>query len=98
MGGFRASMRKYWDHSTSPSTYCIEHEGSVVFRGTCNDGMLFTKAYENGGKIDFLDDYIPAMRKLKEYHYRSLMCEKELRREILKLKKELKSEREKTSE
>jgi hypothetical protein len=86
-----AEVIKFWDHGTSPSTYCIKHEGDIVFRGAYSDGMLFIKASKNGGKIDFIDDYIPAMRKLKKTCYRALMVEKELRREIIKLKKELKN-------
>ena len=43
-------FKKCFDHSTTPTTYCIEYGGNVVFRGTYNDGMLFMKAYENGGK------------------------------------------------
>jgi len=82
-------FKKCFDHSTTPTTYCIEYGGNVVFRGTYNDGMLFMKAYENGGKIDFLDDYIPAMRKLRERCYRSMTCERGLRREIIKLKKQI---------
>jgi hypothetical protein len=84
-------MKKYFDHSTKPTTYCIEHEGDVVFRGTYEDGMLFIKASENGGKIDFLDDYIPAMRRLRKFCQRGFKCERELRREIIKLKKEIKN-------
>jgi len=84
-------VKKYFDHSTKPTTYCIEHEGDVVFRGTYADGMLFVKALENGGKIDFLEDYIPAMRKLRKYCQRSLKRERDSRREIIKLKKEIKN-------
>ena len=42
-------------------------------------------------KIDFLDDYIPAMRGLRERCRRLLTTERGLRREIIKLKKELKN-------
>ena len=83
-------MKRYFDHKTSPSTYCIEVDGDLVFRGTYDDAMLFIKASENGGKIDFLDDYIPAMQRLRKYCQRGFKCERELRREILKLKKEIK--------
>jgi len=83
-------MKKYFDHSTKPTTYCIEYEGDVVFRGTYADGILFVKASENGGKIDFLEDYIPAMRKLRKYCQRGFKCERELKRQIIKLKKEIK--------
>ena len=48
--------------------------------------------------ISFKDDYIPAMQKLRKYCRKGFALEKQLRRDIIKLKKELKSEREKASQ
>jgi hypothetical protein len=41
--------------------------------------------------ISFKDDFMPYSQSMCKRYYRSLMCEKELRREILKLKKEIKN-------
>ena len=38
--------------------------------------------------INFKDDYLPAMQKLRKYCQSGFKLERELRREILKLKKE----------
>lgn len=89
-------MKKYWDHSTKPSTYVVSFEGAVGFVGNYKDGMMYIKSLENKGMISFEEDYLPAMQVTTKRAYRALMVEKELRRDIMKLKKELKSEREKT--
>lgn len=89
-------MKKYWDHSTKPSTYVVSFEGAVGFVGNYKDGMMYIKSLENKGMISFEEDYLPAMQVTTKRAYRALMVEKELRRDIIKLKKELKSEREKT--
>ena len=82
-------MKKYWDHKTKPSTYIISFEGAVGFRGTYKDGMVYLKSLDNEGMISFEDDYLPAMREVTKVAYRALMCEQGLRREIIKLKKQL---------
>tara|TARA_Y100001938_G_C8099740_1_gene440725 strand:+ start:5491 stop:5787 length:297 start_codon:yes stop_codon:yes gene_type:complete len=92
-------MKKYWDHSTSPSTYVVSRlkgkgkyaEYTEAFRGSYTDGMMYIKSLENDGMIDFENDYLPAMSKIKAITYRALMVEKELRRDIIRLKKELKA-------
>ena len=84
-------MKKYWDHSTKPSTYVVCVTGQGAFRGTYTDGMMYIKSIKNGGMISFKDDYLPAMCRVTKRGYRALMSEKELRREIIKLKKELKN-------
>lgn len=83
-------LKKYWDHSTSPSTYIIVIEGKEVFRGGYDQGMLFVKSLDAEGMISFKDDFIPYSNVLCKRYYRALMCERGLRREIIKLKKELK--------
>ena len=40
--------------------------------------------------ISFEDDYLPVIQEATKRAYRALMSEKELRREIIKLKKEIK--------
>ena len=84
-------MKKYWDHSTKPSTYVVSLHTEELFRGTYTDGMMYIKSIKNNGMISFEDDYLPAMCKVTKRGYRALMSEKELRREIIKLKKELKN-------
>ena len=91
-------MKKYWNHSTKPSTYVVSFEGAVGFVGNYKDGMMYIKSLENKGMISFEEDYLPAMQVTTKRAYRALMVEKELRRDIMKLKKELKSEREKTTQ
>ena len=90
--------KKYWDHSVSPSQWVIKKGESVLFRGTFDDGVIFLRSLDNGGMISFKDDYIPAMQKLRKYCQKGFVLEKQLRRDIIKLKKELKSEREKASQ
>ena len=84
-------MKKYWNHQTKPSTYVISFEGAVGFEGTYRDGMMYLKSLDNEGMISFEADYLPAIRDVTKRVYRALMVEKELRREIIKLKKELKN-------
>jgi len=84
-------MKKYFDHSTKPSTYVISLHTEELFRGTYTDGMMYIKSVKNNGMISFKDDYLPAMCKVTKRGYRALMSERGLRREILKLKKELKN-------
>ena len=92
-------IKKHWDHSTSPSTFVIKmpegkgkySEWKIKFRGSYRDGMMYIKSLENNGMISFKDDYLPAMDEIRGTAYRSLMCERDLRREIIRLKKELKS-------
>tara|TARA_B100002019_G_scaffold293417_1_gene320871 strand:+ start:2412 stop:2693 length:282 start_codon:yes stop_codon:yes gene_type:complete len=87
--------KKYWDHSVSPSQWVIKRKEDEVFRGTFDDGVIFLRSLDNGGMISFKNDYIPAMQKLRKYCKKGFALEKQLRRDIIKLKKELKSEREK---
>ena len=89
--------KKYWDHSVSPSQWVIKRKEVEVFRGTFDDGVIFLRSLDNGGMISFKNDYIPAMQKLRKYCKKGFALEKQLRRDIIKLKKELKSEREKAS-
>jgi len=84
-------VKKYWDHKTKPSTYVIEVDDKELFRGNYADGMMFIKSLDNDGMISFWDDYLPEMKRVSKITYRALHVEKELRREIIKLKKELKS-------
>ena len=91
-------MKKFWDHSASPSQWVIKKEESELFRGTFDDGQVFLKSLENSGMISFENDYIPAMQKLRKYCRKGFALEKQLRRDIIKLKKELKSEREKANQ
>ena len=90
--------KKYWDHSVSPSQWVIKRKEVEVFRGTFDDGVIFLRSLDNGGMISFKNDYIPAMQKLRKYCKKGFALEKQLRRDIIKLKKELKSEREKASQ
>ena len=83
-------MNKYWDHSTKPSTYVISLHTEELFRGTYTDGMMYIKSIKNDGMISFEDDYLPVIQEATKRAYRALMSEKELRREIIKLKKEIK--------
>ena len=91
-------MKKYWDHRTSPSTYVIARlmgrgkyaEWKEVFRGTYDDGMMYIKSLDRAGAISFMDDYIPAMQKLRKHCKNGYAMERTLRREIIKLKKEIK--------
>ena len=84
-------MKKYWDHRASPSQWVIKEKDREVFRGTFNDGQVFLKSLENAGMISFENDCIPAMEKLRKYCQRGYKCEQTLRREIIKLKKEIKN-------
>ncbi len=88
----KEKMKRYWDHSASPSQWIIKEKGTEVFRGTFNDGQVFLKSLENAGMISFKDDYIPAMEKLRKYCQNGYALEKTLRREIIKLKKQIKNQ------
>ena len=83
--------KKYWDHSVSPSQWVIKIEEAELFRGTFDDGVIFLKSLDNGGMIRFKEDYIPAMQKLRKYCKKGFALERDLRRQIIKLKKELKA-------
>ena len=92
-------MKKYWDHRTSPSTYVIARligrgkysDWKEVFRGTYDDGMMYLASLDQGGMINFQNDYIPAMEKLRKHCQNGYALERTLRREIIKLKKEIKA-------
>jgi len=92
-------IKKYWDHKTSPSTYVINRqmgrgkysEWKEVFRGTYDDGMMYLISLDRGGLISFQSDYLPAMEKLRKHCKNGYALEKDLRRQIIKLKKEIKS-------
>ena len=92
-------IKKYWDHNTSPSTYVINRqvgrgkysEWKEVFRGTYDDGMMYLISLDRGGLISFQSDYLPAMEKLRKHCRNGYALEKDLRRQIIKLKKEIKS-------
>ena len=92
-------MKKYWDHRTSPSTYVINKqvgrgkysEWKEVFRGTYDDGMMYLASLDRGGLISFQGDYLPAMQKLRKHCKNGYALERTLRREIIKLKKEIKA-------
>jgi len=86
-----SEIKKYWDHSASPSQWVIKKGESELFRGTFDDGVIFLKSLDNGGTIRFKEDYIPAMQKLRKYCKKGFALEKDLRRQIIKLKKELKA-------
>jgi len=91
-------MKKFWDHSVSPSQWVIKKKGAEIFRGTFDDGVIFLRSLDNGGMISFKNDYTPAMQKLRKYCQKGFALEKQLRRDIIRLKKELKSEREKANQ
>ena len=92
-------IKKNWDHNTSPSTYVINRqvgrgkysEWKEVFRGTYDDGMMYLMSLDRGGLISFQSDYLPAMEKLRKHCRNGYALEKDLRRQIIKLKKEIKS-------
>ena len=88
-------MKKYWDHSTKPSTYVVVVDDKEAFRGGYDQGMMFIKSLQNDGMISFDEDFMPYASTLCKRYYRALMCEKELRRNIIKLKKETKELKEK---
>jgi len=83
-------IKKYWNHDGPPSHYHVEVDGELAFRGGYDQGMLFVKSLDNNGMISFKNDFIPYADTLCKRYYRALMCEKDLRREIIRLKKELK--------
>ena len=84
-------VKKFWDHSVSPSQWVIKKNETELFRGTFDDGVIFLRSLDNGGMISFKNDYIPAMQKLRKYCQKGFALEKDLRRQIIKLKKELKA-------
>jgi len=84
-------VKKYFDHSTKPSTYVIVIDDEEAFRGSYNEGIMYVKSLENDGMISFEDDFLPEWRKMSKNLLRALVSELGLRREIIKLKKELKS-------
>ena len=84
-------MKKYWDNNTKPSTWVIEDNDEELFRGAYKNGVMYLKSLENEGMISFKDDYLPATTQLSERGYRALVVQKELRRDIMKLKKEIKA-------
>ena len=84
-------VKKYWDHSTKPSTWVIEDDEEELFRGSYVNGVMYLKSLESDGMISFKDDYLPVVCQITKRSYRSMLSEKELRREIFKLKKEIKS-------
>lgn len=83
-------MKRYWDHSTKPSTWVIKEGEEEVFRGNYRNGVMYLKSLENDGMISFENDYLPAMKEVTKITYRLLRCEQETRREIIKLRKEIK--------
>ena len=83
-----SEIKKFWDHSASPSQWVIKKGESELFRGTFDDGVVFLRSLDNGGMISFKNDYIPAMQKLRKYCQKGFALEKDLRRQIIKLKKE----------
>tara|TARA_R100001377_G_scaffold60596_1_gene36770 strand:+ start:501 stop:764 length:264 start_codon:yes stop_codon:yes gene_type:complete len=85
-------MKKYWDHSTKPSTYVVSLNEEELFRGTYVNGIMYIKSLKNDGMISFKDDYLPAMCNTIKRACRALSAVKELRIEVLKLKKELKKQ------
>lgn len=84
-------IKKYWKHDGPPSHYHVEVDGELAFRGNYNQAMVFIKSLDADGMISFKDDFMPYVDALSKRYYRALMCERELRREIIKLKKELKN-------
>ena len=83
--------KKYWKQDGPPSHYCVEVDGEVAFTGGYDQGIMFVKSLENDGMVSFEEDFLPYSKSIVERYYRALMCEKDLRREIIKLKKELKN-------
>ena len=49
--------------------------------------MMFIKSLESDGMVSFEEDFLPYSEDIAKRYYRALMCEKDLRREIIKLKK-----------
>ena len=85
-----SQIKKYWKHDGPPSHYHVEVDGELAFRGGYDQGMMFIKSLQNDGMISFDEDFMPYASTLCKRYYRALMCERELRREIIKLKKEIK--------
>ena len=84
-------MKKYWDHSTKPSAYVITIDNEEAFRGSYNEGMMYVKSLENDGMINFKEDVLPEWRKMSKNLLRAMVYEQGVRREIITLKKEIKS-------
>jgi hypothetical protein len=82
-------MKRHWDHDTKPSTYVVSLHSEELFRGTYTDGIMYIKSIKNDGMISFEHDYLPAMCKATKRGYRALVAQRELRREIIKLKKQI---------
>jgi len=83
-------IKRYWKHDGPPSHYHVEVDGELAFRGNYNQAMIFIKSLDTDGMISFEDDFVPYSDALCKRYYRALMCERDLRREIIKLKKEIK--------
>ena len=83
-------IKKYWKHDGPPSHYHVEVDGELAFRGSYDQGIMFLKSLERDGMVSFEDDFMPYSETICKRYYRALMCEKDLRRQILKLKKEIK--------
>ena len=80
--------KKYWKHDGPPSHYHVEVDGELAFRGNYSQGIMFIKSLGRDGMVSFEGDFLPYSKAISERYYRALMCEKDLRREIIKLKKE----------
>ena len=83
--------KKYWKHDGPPSHYCVEVDGEIAFTGNYNQSMMFIKSLESDGMVSFEEDFLPYSEDIAKRYYRALMCERDLRREIIKLKKEFKN-------
>ena len=84
-------IKKYWKHDGHPSHYHVEVDGELAFRGNYDQGIMFIKSLESDGMISFKDDFLPYSQTIGKRYYRALMCEKDLRRQIIRFKKEIKA-------
>ena len=46
-----ADIKRFWDHSASPSQWVIKREDVELFRGTYDDGVMYLLSLENAGMI-----------------------------------------------
>ena len=96
-------METHWDHSSKPSTFVVSDkvgkgkysQAQKLFRGNYRDGIMFIKSREMGGMVSFAEDYLPAMQIATKRAYEALVTQKQLRQEIIKLKKQIRLKDEK---
>ena len=50
------TVKKYWDHSTKPSTWVVKDDEKELFRGSYINGVMYLKSLESDGMISFKDN------------------------------------------